>query len=141
MTQNAIVNVFELEKRILACPQVQIKTVHVLHGGMYARTIVMPADIYLTGALVKIATLLTISGDVEVLIGDAISTRITGTVVLPASAGRKQAFRTYAETTITMTFPTAATTVEEAERGFTDQHDMLMSRRDPELNTIIITGE
>lgn len=141
MTQNAIRNVFEIEKRMLSCPQVQIKTVHVLHAGMYARTIVMPVDIYLTGALVKIATLLMISGDAEVLIGDGISTRITGTVVLPASAGRKQMFRTYAETTITMAFPTAATTVEEAEREFTDQHDMLMSRRDPELNTIIITGE
>ncbi|RQO38664.1 hypothetical protein DBR37_01590 [Herminiimonas sp. KBW02] len=141
MTRQAISNVFELEKRILTCPQVQMKTLHVLHGGMYSRTIVMPAGILLTGALVKVATLLTICGDVEVLIGEAESMRVSGHVVLPASAGRKQAFRTYAETTITMTFRTDARSIEEAEAEFTDQHDMLMSRRDPKLNTIIITGE
>jgi hypothetical protein len=141
MTPGAIARVTELEQVILAHPQVRIHTQHVLHAGMYARTIVIPAGVALTGALVKRTTMLVISGDVFVSRGDEEGLRITGSVVLPASAGRKQAFVAYADTTVTMTFPTIAKTVEEAEAEFTDNTDMLMSRRDPDLNTIIITGE
>ena len=141
MTPDAIARVADLEQRILALPQVQIHTQHVLHAGMYARTIVIPAGVVLTGALIKCATLLVVHGDVLVSRGDEEGLRITGTAVLPASAGRKQAFVAYADTTLTMAFPTSATTVEAAEAEFTDDTDMLMSRRDPELNSIIITGE
>lgn len=140
MSAGQIDNVAAFEQRVLACPQVAIHTHHVLHAGMYSRTILLPADVYLTGALVKVPTLLLISGDVLVWRG-ADSLHITGTVVLPASAWRKQAFRTYQDTTVTMVFPTNAATVEQAEAEFTDDTDMLASRRDPELNTIVITGE
>lgn len=141
MTPGAIARISELEQRILALPQVPIRTQHVLHAGMYARTITIPAGVVLTGALVKCATLLVISGDVLVSRGDDEGLRITGAAVLPASAGRKQAFVAYADTTVTMAFPTSATSVEEAETQFTNDTDLLFSRRDPELNTIIITGE
>lgn len=141
MTEDAIARVSKLEQKILGLPQVQIYTHHVLHAGMYARTITIPAGVVLTGALIKRPSLLVVSGDVLVSRGDDDGLRITGTAVLPASAGRKQAFVTYAETTVTMSFPTSAKTVEEAEAEFTDDTDMLMSRKDPELNSIIITGE
>lgn len=141
MSPGAITKLVEIEKQLLALPQVQIKTQHILHAGMYSRTIVIPAGVVLTGALIKIATLLTIAGDVLVSRGDDEGVRITGTAVLPASAGRKQAFITYADTTVSMVFPTKAKTVEAAEAEFTDDTGLLFSRRDPELNTIIITGE
>lgn len=140
MSAGQIANVAAFEQQVLACPQVAIHTHHVLHAGMYARTILLPPDVYLTGALVKVPTLLLVSGDCLVWRG-ADTMHITGSVVLPASADRKQAFRTYQETTVTMVFPTNATTVEQAEEAFTDDTDMLASRRDPELNTIVITGE
>lgn len=140
MSAGQIAKVSELEQRVLACPQVAIHTHHVLHAGMYSRTILLPAGHVLTGALVKIPTLLLIAGDVLVSRGDE-ATRITGHAVLPASAGRKQAFLTYQDTTVTMVFPTSATTIEQAEAEFTDDTDMLFSRRDPDLNTIVITGE
>jgi len=140
MSAGQIANVLALEQQVLACPQLAIKTHHVLHAGLYSRTIVLPADVILTGALIKIATLLLITGDVLVSRGD-VSTRVTGHAVLPASAGRKQAFMTYQDTTVTMVFPTNATTVEQAEAEFTDDTDMLFSRRDPDLNTTVITGE
>ena len=140
MSASEIANVTALEKRVLSLPQVEIHTLHVLHAGMYSRTIFIPAKILLTGALIKIPTLLTICGDVLVNLGDE-GTRIAGTAVLPASAGRKQVFVTYAATTVTMSFPTKAKTIEEAEAEFTDDTDLLFSRRDPATNTIIITGE
>lgn len=140
MSAGQIANVAALEQEILACPQVAIKTHHVLHAGMYSRTILLPAGVILTGALIKIATQLLISGDVLVSRGDE-AMRITGHAVLPASAGRKQAFVSYQETSVTMVFPTKATSVEQAEAEFTDETDMLFSRRDPDLNTTVITGE
>lgn len=141
MTPDAIARVADLEQQILALPQVEIHTQHVLHAGMYARTIMIPAGVVLTGALIKRPTLLSISGDVLVSRGDDEGVRITGTAVLPASAGRKQAFVTYADTTVTMVFPTQATTIDQAEAEFTDDTELLMSHRDPAYNTIIITGE
>ena len=82
----------------------------------------------LTGALIKIATLLIAHGDVEVFIGDS-TLELNGYNVLPASANRKQAFMTKSETHLTMVFPSQAKTVEEAENEFTDEVDALMSRR------------
>lgn len=141
MSPRAIARVADLEKVILGRPQIGIRTHHVLHAGMYARTITIPAGVVLTGALVKRSTMLVISGDALVSRGDDDGLRITGTVVIPASAWRKQAFVANADTTVTMMFPTQATTIEQAEAEFTDDTDVLMSRRDPDLNTIIITGE
>lgn len=141
MSAGAIANVAALEQRVLACPQTPIHTQHVLHGGMYARTIVIPAGVVLTGALIKIPTVLFITGDVLVYVGEGQRTRITGTAVIPASAGRKQAFVTYQDTSISMVFPTRSTNVEQAEAEFTDDSALLFSRRDADLNTEIITGE
>lgn len=141
MTPGAIAAVAEMERRTLELPQIPIRTVHFLHAGMYTRMITIPAGVVLTGALIKIATMLTISGDVEVLRGEGDVVRITGTGIMPASAGRKQAFIANKETVVIMAFATTAKTVEEAETQFTDDTDMLMSRHAPEFNTIIITGE
>lgn len=140
MSVGAIANVAAMEKVILSLPQVKIHTWHLLHAGIYARTILIPKDIVLTGALIKIHTVLTISGDVLVNRGDAEGIRIIGVQILPAFAGRKQAFVAYEDTTVSMAFPTKAKTIEEAEAQFTDDTDLLFSRRDPDTNTIIITG-
>lgn len=119
-------------------PQIEIATEHVIHGGMYARTIMIPKGTILTGALIKLATLLIVSGDADVYIGgEAIELR--GYSVLPASAGRKQLFVTGTDTHLTMIFPTTAKTVAEAERQFTDEYEKLFSAMAPNRTTI--TGE
>ena len=128
MTAEAVGKVRQLEFFALQMPQVGIPTSHTLHAGMYARTIVIPSGVMLTGALIKIATLLIAHGDVEVFIGDS-TLELNGYNVLPASANRKQAFMTKSETHLTMVFPSQAKTVEEAENEFTDEVDALMSRR------------
>ncbi len=138
MSPKAIDAVRQLEKNVLAQPQVVLTTHHVLHGGMYARTITIPANAVLTGALIEIPTLLIFDGDAEVWL-DGEAKHFDGHHVLPASAGRKQAFRTYADTHLTMVFPTSAKTVAEAEEEFTREADRLGSRRDE--NRVVLTGE
>lgn len=127
MSAEDVERVRRLENQVLARPQVSLRTDHVLHAGMYARTVCLPPDTVLTGALIKIATTLVISGDVLVFTGGE-TRRLVGYHVLAAAASRKQAFIACAETHITMIFPTQATTVEEAEAEFTDEADRLMSR-------------
>ena len=140
MSAAAIANVRALEQRMLAMPQTPIRTDHVLHGGMYARTILIPAGTVLTGALIRVPTMLVIAGDALVTL-DGKAVRLSGYHVLPAAEGRKTAFVTIADTHVTMLFPTAARTVVEAEAEFTVEADRLGSRRDPASNHITITGE
>ncbi len=130
MSESAIDLVRQLETEVLKAPQIDMPTQHVLHAGVYARTICLPADGVLTGALIKIATTLIVSGDTTVFTDDGL-VRLTGYNVLLASAGRKQAFVAHADTHITMLFATRARTVQEAEEEFTDEHQLLMSRHCP----------
>lgn len=140
MSRAAIDRVMKLESFNAANPQVDIVTHHVLHAGMYARTITLPASVLLTGALIKIPTLLIINGDVVVYMdGEAID--LSGYNVFAASAHRMQAFYAKTSTDITMIFPTTAFTVEEAEREFTDDFEKLFSRKNSLLNNTTITGE
>ena len=81
----------------------------------------------MTGALIKLATTVILSGDVSVFNGE-VAERMTGYNVITGSAGRKQAFHAHEDTHITMIFPTKAKTVQQAEEEFTDEHDRLMSR-------------
>lgn len=140
MSLDAVANVRDLERHLLALPQTLIETHHVLHGGMYARTILIPAVTALTGALIRVPTVLVIAGDTLVTLGNE-SVRLAGYHVLPAATGRKTAFATIADTRVTMIFPTTARTVEEAEAEFTEEADGLCSRRDPTSNHVVITGE
>lgn len=127
-----------VQQVMLSEKQVDIPTHHVLHAGMYARTITMPPGVVLMGALVKIPTIVTVVGSAKVFVGEWVDVR--GYQVLPARAGRKQIFVSMSALIVTMTFPTSAQTVEEAEREFTDDAEMLLSRKQ-DLNTVVITGE
>lgn len=137
-TRAAVAKVQALEAHVARLPQLKLTTRHVIHAGMYARTITIPAGVVLTGALIKRATLLIVSGVVQVFTGEE-SVLIEGYHVIPASAGRKTAYYALEDTDLTMVFPTNARTVQEAEREFTDDVEMLMSRVNE--NEVIITGE
>ena len=126
MSIRAIENVRRLEARILAGPQVAIATDHVFHAGLYLRTIVMPARLALTGALIKKASTLILSGDADIYL-DGEARRFRGYHILTASAGRKQAFFTHRKTTLTMICATTARTVEDVERELTDEVETLGS--------------
>jgi len=136
----ALAKVYIAEERILQQEQAPLRTEHVLHAGLYARTVRMPAGIVGVGALIKRATLLIANGDALAFVGEGWA-EITGYNVLPASSGRKQIFVTRGPLELTMIFPTQAKTVAEAEEEFTDETEMLMSRADDSGDTVIITGE
>ena len=129
MGQNEVDGVRQLENAAMLLPQVHIPTDHAFHAGMYARTIKIPAGVALTGAQIKIPTILIISGD-TLIYGENGATRYTGYHVALGKSGRKQAFYALQDTYLTMLFPTDATTVEAAERAFTDEHDKLLSRKE-----------
>lgn len=138
MSAESLANVRELEAVTGHCPQVVVDTKHLIHAGMYARTIHVPAGMVLTGVLIKLPTIVVVSGDCKAYIGDAF-VELRGYHVLPGGAGRKQVFITREATDITMLFPTRATSVEEAEAEFTDELGLLMSRRFEDRNQVYIT--
>ena len=135
MSDSSIDKVRQLTTASKQYPQVDIPTEHVLHGGMYSRTILIPKGVLLTGALIKIPTMLTLSGDCVVYMdGEAIE--LSGYNVFSAHANRKQAFLARTETWLTMVFPTNATTVDEAEKEFTEEFEALLSRQQPNSNVL-----
>jgi len=134
-----IEKLLEVQGKILQLEQVPIRTEHVIHAGIYSRTVTMPPSTVLVGAFIKRPTIVITVGSGRVLIGKDWA-EIGGYQVLPASANRKQIFVSSGPLIITMIFPTSAKTVEEAEREFTDDHELLLSRRQ-DLNSVTITGE
>lgn len=140
MSQDDIAKVRRLESALAELPQIEIVTEHVLHGGMYARTICIPAGVALTGVFIRVPTVLVFDGHATVNAGEDPVT-LEGYHVLAASAGRRQAFITLADTRLTMIFATQARTVEEAENEFTDEAHLLASRHADAMNVINITGE
>ena len=140
MSHQSIKKVEKLEARMLDLEQEEVMTHHLIHAGLYARTIKVKKGVMITGANVKRATTLVISGHVVVWANDA-EYDLEGYHVIPCSANRKQAFVAKEDTYITMLFPTDSREVEDCENEFTDDADQLMSRHNPQTNTIIITGD
>lgn len=140
MAPEAIDKVRQLEAITRELPQVEIATDHVLHGGMYARTICIPSGVVLTGVFIRVPTLLVFDGHATVNAGDE-ATTMSGYHVLAASAHRRQAFLAHEDTRLTMVFATQAKTVAEAEDEFTDEAHLLFSRKPGAINRINITGE
>jgi len=138
MSKDSVARVEALEDIMLGLPQIELTTEHVIHGGMYARTIVIPAGVAITGVFIEVPTLIIVQGDTSVMVNDA-DMRLTGYNIIPASKGRKQAFVAHTDTVLTMIFATKAKTVEEAENEFTKEADRLLSRT--RGNHVTITGE
>jgi len=130
MDEAAIDNVRQLTAAMAELPQVPIRTEHILHAGLYARTVFVPAGVIITGVLIKIPTLLIVHGDALVYIGGA-SLRLEGYNVVPAAAGRRQVFVADSDLHLTMLFASDAASVDQAERQFTDEFEQLVSRKEP----------
>lgn len=109
-----------------AVADVEIVTEHLIHGGMYARTIRVAKGVVFTSVLIKIPTTVVVHGHLAI---DGVGV-VEGYGVLAGSAFRKQAYMTLSDVEMTMIFPTQATTVEEAEQEFTDELDQLMTRNE-----------
>lgn len=139
MSPDAIALAFDIQAADALQRQAPIRVRHVLHAGVYSRTILVPAGIRIVGALIKIPTQVIVAGAADVWLGEW--RRISGYCVLPASAGRKQIFEAIADTYITMVFASDARSVEEAEDEFTDEAYNLTTRHGDGVVETIITGE
>ena len=132
-------DICDVERRIRGRKQIEIQTEHVLHGGMYARTVRLEPGFAIVGVLVKVATTLILHGDALVLMGEDWE-RLAGYHVLTGSAGRKGVFVALQPTELTMICASKAKTVEQAEADFTDEADNLLSRQQNN-DLVTITGE
>lgn len=137
-TPEALETIARVEQRMRTMPQIDLVTEHILHAGMYARTIHLAANVAIVSVLIKVPTMLTVNGKCRVFAGEDWRD-IEGFHVIPASAGRKMIYITVSPTDITMVFPTRAKTIEEAERQFTDDAEMLLSRQCSN-DIVIVTG-
>jgi hypothetical protein len=120
-------SVRKLEALNLTLPQVDLGTTHVIHAGMCARTIFIPKDTVLTGALTNLDNLCVLVGDITVTTDEG-PKRLTGFHVLPANAGAKRAGIAHADTWWTTIWPTSLTNVDEIENEMTDESDQLQTR-------------
>jgi len=108
--------------------QVYVETNSIIHDGVYYRTIKLFAGTVAVGALIKVPTVLIISGTVKLFVGNNVYD-INGYEVFKGEAHRKQVAHAISDTYMTMCFKTDAKTLEEAEEEFTDEYEMLISRK------------
>ena len=117
-----------LESHLLQMPQVEMDTHHLVHGRMYARTILIPAGVMLTGAMTNCDNICVLHGDITVTTDDG-TVRLTGYHVLPARAGFKRAGIAHADTYWTMLCHTDKIDVLEIEDEITSESHMLQTRK------------
>ena len=118
----------ELEKGVLALPQVDLQTTNVVHGEMCARTFFVPAGTIVTGAQTNKDNIVIFSGDITVTTDEG-TQRLTGYHVIKAGAGFKRAGVTHADTWVTTIWPTQLTDINEIEDEMTNESEMLQTRR------------
>lgn len=121
-------SVRHLESALLALPQVDLQTAHLVHGGLCARTIVIPAGTILTGAQTNIDNICLVAGDITVTTDNG-PVRLTGYNVIPAKAGFKRAGVAHADTIWTTIWPTELTEVAAIEDEMSSESSLLQTRR------------
>lgn len=109
-------------------PQVNLEVEHFIHEGVYYRTVRVPKDVVIIGAVLEIPTTVIISGKCVMLVGNQ-AVELEGYHVFKGQKYRQQTFRALEETCITMCFATKAKTVEEAEREMTSSSELLQNNR------------
>lgn len=127
MTGDMIDKVRQVEHLAKRYPQLKIPVQHYLHGGIYVRTVTLPAGIMITGAHIVVETNLVVSGHAMVHTGEQ-WVECQGYKVMPAAANRKQIFVAISDVNLTMFFPTSAENVRDAEEQFTNEAHLLQNR-------------
>lgn len=120
--------VAELERHVLTAPQVDLRTEHALAGGVYARTITIPAGTVLTGALHKKDHINIVEGDITVTTDEG-PLRLTGYHVITVKAGSKRAGFAHSDTKWTTVCHTELTDIEAIEDEMTDESARLQTRQ------------
>ena len=116
-----------LKKKLRQLPQLSIATQHLIHGGMYARTVFIPAGSVVTGAKTNLDNICTVSGDVTVSTDKGVI-RLTGYHVIPANSGYSRAVYAHADTHWTTFLVTDSDNVQAIEQAMTDDAATLQTR-------------
>lgn len=117
-----------LESFLLEFPQIDLNTSHVVHGGICARTIFIPADTVLTGAQTNVDNVCVVFGDITVTTDEG-TQRLTGFNVIPSKPGSKRAGITHADTWWTTLHRTDLTKIADIEDEMTDESCLLGTRK------------
>lgn len=118
--------------RLKHLPQIDVKTQHHLHAGVYSRTIFIPKGTLIIGVEMQCATQLVQYGSGCFTDGNG-TKELHGYVVMEGAPHRQCAFLAYEDTWATMFFATKATTIEEAEKEFCSDPSQLLSNWEKRL--------
>lgn len=140
-SERTVSNVRRMTTEMRKFVQADFVTEHMIHGGCYYRTVILPSDMLVTSVLFKKATGLIVAGAIEVYTGESENMFLTGYNVIPGSRGRKIAFITRSIVGMTMVFATSAKTVDEVQREFTDEIELLPPLSKKKAHHFVITGE
>ena len=127
MESSSYEKIRKLESIMEECPQVDLNTTHVIYGGMYARSITIPADVTLTGAIHNLDMINIMQGDITVTTDDGMK-RLTGHHVFPSKAGTKRVGYAHSETIWTTVMPTNETDLDKIEQEATPEYLRLQTR-------------
>ena len=116
-----------LQEAMAPLPQVDLQTTHALSGGVYARTVLIPAGCVVVGATHKKDHVCIIDGDVETIL-DGQNRRIEGRVVINGIAGVKRAVYAHSDTLWTTVCATGLHDIEEIEAELVEEPEMLQTR-------------
>lgn len=119
--------VAHLEAHLAQLPQVDLQTQHIVHAGVSARTIFIPAGTTLTGALTRIGNVCIVVGDITVTTDEG-PQRLTGHHVITAQPGAKRAGYAHADTWWTTVHHTEQVDVRAIEAEMTTEADRLQTR-------------
>lgn len=139
MTLKHIKEASKAEKHIQSLERVNCVTQHILHSGIYSRTLFMPKGSVVAGVIIQVPTTLILSGKMAVYIGEEVK-HIDGYNVVPTLGNRKQVVYAIEDSYATLLFKTRAKTIEEAEQEMTAEYERLMSRCSDSVNLVTITG-
>ena len=102
---------------------------HLVHGGMYARTIRVKAGMYAVGAMLNHDNISVMVGDCTCSTNDGMM-RLTGFNVVPASAGVKRVgyFHSDTDWTMIMRIPDGMRDVDEIEQYITCEYQKIQTQ-------------
>ena len=139
-SSSEIAKVSTLRELMRAQAQTHFITQHLVHGGMYVRTVLVPDGQLVAGVRMLVPTVTIVDGHVTIYRENG-NMQLTGHHVIPGSAGRMIAFMTHSEVAMDMFYPTKLTDVHEIQKEFTDEHAMLVPLHNLSEHRIIVTGE
>lgn len=113
-------HVFSLEKEIEKLPQVDCPVWHHFAPGLYARKMLIPAGVVLTGAVHKTEHLCIITGDITVTTDDGVHRITDAHAIISSKPGAKRAGYAHCDTYWTTVHATEETDLDRLVEELTE---------------------